>query len=190
MWVEALQRGDKEAFTVLYRHYSPRLYAGILRVVKDPLSAEEITQELFTRVWLKRELPGLQENFAGYIYRIGQRLVIDFFRTLKTDKKRLQKFKKLAEEHYNPVEELLLEKECSLLLNKAIDQLSPQQKRVYKLVKQEGYTYKKASEIMGISPLTVKEYLVTGKKNLQQYMLNNMDATLLVIWLLSQSAVV
>lgn len=184
--MEALQRGDREAFTVLYRHYSPQLYSGILRIVKDPLSAEEIIQELFTRVWLKREVPGLQENFAGYIYRIGQRLVFDFFRQLKADKKRLQKFTKLSEAQYNPVEELLLQKECSLLLNKAIEQLSPQQKRVYKLVKEEGYTYKKASEIMGISPLTVKEYLVTGKKNLQQYMLNNMDATLLALFLLAQ----
>ena len=189
MWVEALQKGDTEAFTVLYRHYSSQLYSGILRIVKDPVSAEEITQELFTRVWLKREVPGMQENFAGYIYRIGQRLVFDFFRKLKSDKKLQQKFTKLASEQYNPVEELLLQKECSQLLNKAIDQLSPQQRRVYKLVKQEGYTYKKASEIMGISPLTVKEYLVTGKKNLQQYMLNNMDATLLAVWLLSQSGI-
>ncbi len=186
--VAALQQGDKEAFTVLYRHYSPQLYSGILRIVKDPLTAEEITQELFTKVWVKREMPGLQDNFAGYIYRIGQRLIFDFFRKLKSDQQLLQKFKKLAAENYNPVEEQLLEKECSLLLNKAISQLSPQQKKVYKLVKEEGYTYKKASEVMGISPLTVKEYLVTGKKNLQQYMLNNMDTTMILSWLLIQGS--
>lgn len=186
MWVAALQKGDREAFTVLYRHYSPQLYSGILRIVKDPLTAEEIIQDLFTKVWLKREMPGLQENFAGYIYRIGQRLVFDFFRKLKSDQQLLQKFKQHSARHYNPVEELLQEKECSLLLHKAIDQLTPQQKKVYKLVKQEGYTYKKASEIMGISPLTVKEYLVTGKKNLQQYMLNNMDTSVVIAWLLLQ----
>lgn len=186
-YVAAMQRGDKDAFTILYRHYSPRLYTGILRIVKDPLSAEEIIQELFTRVWMKRELPGLQENFTGYIYRIGQRLVFDFFRNLKKDRELLARFRKLAEEQYDPVEGELLRKESSKLLHRAIEQLSPQQQRVYQLVKVEGYTYKRTAEIMGISPLTVKEYLVTTKKALQHYMLNHMDHPLLIAGLLAGS---
>lgn len=184
-WVEALQQGDKEAFAVLYRHYSPRMYAGILRIIKDPLTTEEIIQELFTRIWLKRDVQGMRENFAGYIYRIGQHLVYDFFRKLKSDRQLKDRFRKLAEEHYDPIEEEVFQKESSQLLRQAIDQLTPQQKKVYQLVKEEGCTYKRTAEILGISPLTVKEYLVAGKKSIRHYMVNNMDSSLIMAWIIT-----
>ena len=80
-----MQAGSEEAFTVLYRHYSPRLYLNILGMIHDPLLAEEMVQELFTKIWQKREISGLQENFSGYIYRIAQHLVQDFFRKIKRE---------------------------------------------------------------------------------------------------------
>lgn len=179
-----MQRGDKEAFTALYRHYSPRLYAGVLRIVKDADIAEEIIQELFTRVWQKREMQGLQENFTGYIYRIGQRLVFDFFRKMKSDRLLQQRFRSLAESAYDPVEKAVIDKESSRLLQRALEQLSPQQQRVYQLVKVEGCTYKQTAEILGISPLTVKEYLVATKKSIQHFMLSHMDNSLLLaVWM-------
>ena len=74
-----MQSGSQEAFTLLYRHYSPRLYINIKRMVQDPVVAEEMVQELFTRVWKKRDYKGISEDFAGYIYRIAQNLIFDFF---------------------------------------------------------------------------------------------------------------
>jgi RNA polymerase sigma-70 factor (ECF subfamily) len=173
--VQAMQSGNEEAFTALYRHYSPQLYLNILKLVRDPLLAEEMVQELFTRIWLKRENKGLKENFAGYIYRTGQHLVHDFFRKLKRDRHLLERFRSFAETHYEHIEELLQQQESSALLRQAIERLSPQQKKVYELVKVEGCTYKKAAEIMGISPLTVKEYLTATNKSIRSYVLNHLD---------------
>lgn len=170
-----MQAGSEEAFTALYMHYSPRLYINILRVIKDPLLAEEIVQELFSRVWLKKENKGIGENFAGYIYTIGQNLVHDFFRKLKQDQKMMQKFKLLVEEEYEPIEEAMQYQQTTALLKKAVDQLSPQQKKAYELIKINGCSYKKAAEIMGISPLTIKEYLVASNKSIRNYILTHTD---------------
>jgi hypothetical protein len=46
---------------------------------------------------------------------------------------------------------------------------------VYKLVKENGYTYKKAAEDLGISPFTVKEYLVLANKSIRNYVLTHAD---------------
>jgi RNA polymerase sigma-70 factor (ECF subfamily) len=175
-----MQAGSKEAFTTLYLYYSPRLYINILRIVKDPLQAEEMVQELFSRVWLKKENKGIAENFAGYIYAIGQNLVHDFFRKLKKDQKMMERFKMLVKEDYEPIEEALQYRETTALLKKAVDQLSPQQKRVYELIKLNGYSYKKAAEIMGISPLTIKEYLVASNKSIRHYILTHTDPALVL----------
>lgn len=90
----------------------------------------------------------------------------------------MEKFKLLASEHYEHIEEAITNHQSSVVLQKAIEQLSPQQKKVYDLVKGEGYTYKKTAEIMNISPLTVKEYLVAANKSIRRYLLSHMNESL------------
>lgn len=185
--VKEMQQGSEVAFTTLYNHYGPRLYLNILRMVKDDGQAGEIVQELFTRVWQKRTCKGIGENFEGYIYRMAQNLVYDFFRRLKRDHELLRKFRTLVEENYEYIEENLHLKQHSHFLQKAIEQLPPQQKKVYELIKLNGFTYKKTAEIMGISPLTVKEYLVAVNKSIRHYILTHTDAAILVTVLLAAS---
>ena len=173
--IQEMQSGSEEAFTVLYHHYSPQLYLNILKLVRDPLLAEEMVQELFTRVWQKRANKGLAENFAGYIYRIGQHLVHDFFRKLKRDRRLRERFRASVTTTYEHIEETMQYRQSSVILERAIEQLSPQQKKVYELVKVEGCTYKMAAEIMGISPLTVKEYLTDTNKSIRRYVISHID---------------
>lgn len=182
--IAAMQGGDEKAFTLLYRHYSPQIYMNLLGIVRDPLIAEEMVQELFTRIWQKRESNGIAENFCGYMYRIGQHLVHDFFRRIKHDHQLRDRFRLLASQYYEPIEENLDHLQLSGILNQAVEQLPKQQKRVYELVRLEGLTYKKAAEIMGISPFTVKEYLVNSNKTIRHYVLSHAGGDALKLFLL------
>ena len=176
--IRQLRDGDQEAFTALYRYYSPILYVNIQRMVRDPLAAEELVQELFTRIWLKRTAKGIQEDFTGYVYRIAQNLVHDFFRRLKKDHALMERFKasiELVDKTAN-AEELLQKQQSKGIINNAIEHLPPQQKKAYKLVKEEGYTYQKAAENMGISPFTVKEYLSLANKSIRTYILSHVGS--------------
>jgi RNA polymerase sigma-70 factor (family 1) len=180
--VQELQAGNEEAFATLYRHYSPILYINVLKIVQDPAIAEEIIQELFTRVWQKKDAKGIAENFSGYLYRIAQNLVHDFFRRLRRDQQLMKRFGSIATRNYEDVEEQFYQKQSSEILQKAIDQLSQQQKKAYELVKTEGHTYKETAEIMGISPFTVKEYLAAAKKSIRDFLVNNINLLALLIF--------
>jgi RNA polymerase sigma factor (sigma-70 family) len=181
--VEAMQTGDQEAFTILYRHYSPLLYMNILRMLHDPQATEELVQELFTRIWQKRTCKGIKEDFTAYMYRIAQNLVNDFFRGLKKDHALMEKFRAFTAEADAAlsVEEKLQQQQTEGIINNAIEHLPPQQKKVYKLVKQNGYTYKKVAEDLGISPFTVKEYLVLANKSIRNYVDQHRELLLLVL---------
>ncbi len=165
--VQAMQSGSQEAFTTLYRHYSPLLYLNINKMIRDSELSEELVQELFTRIWQHRENRGITEDFTGYMYRIALNLVHDFFRRLKRDRKLRQRYITLVSEYYEHVEQQLHSQELSGILHQVIKQLPRQQQRAWQLVKVEGNTYKKAAEQMGISPLTVKEYLVAANKSIR-----------------------
>ncbi len=162
-----MQSGSEEAFTTLYKYYSPRLYLNILGMIRDPELAEELVQELFTRIWQKRDNQGLGEDFTGYIYRIALNLVYDLFRRIKRDRRLRQQFSSLAGEFYEDIEQRLHNEQLSSFLQQAIERLPKQQKKAYQLVRLEGQTYKKAAEEMGISPLTVKEYLVAATRSIR-----------------------
>jgi RNA polymerase sigma-70 factor (family 1) len=162
-----MKSGSEEAFTTLYNHYSPRLYLNILGMVRDPALAEELVQELFTRIWQRRSSKGISEDFTGYMYRVALNLVHDFFRRLKRDRRLRQRFTFLASEFYEHIEQQVEVQQLSSILQQAIEQLPKQQKRAYQLVKLQGQTYKKAAEAMGISPLTVKEYLSAANKSIR-----------------------
>ena len=147
-------------------------------MVRDTLAAEEMVQELFTRVWHKRNAKGLQEDFSGYMHRIAQNLVHDFFRRLKKDHALMERFRASIEETDKTAnaEEMLQRQQSQGIIHNAIEHLPPQQKKAYKLVKEEGFTYQKAAEDMGISPFTVKEYLSLANKSIRAYIINHVGS--------------
>jgi RNA polymerase sigma factor (sigma-70 family) len=150
----------------------------MLRMLHDPAATEELVQELFTRIWQKRTCKGIREDFSGYMYRMAQNLVFDFFRRLKKDHVLMERFKAITEEAdaTASAEDRLYQQQAAGIINSAIEHLPPQQKKVYKLVKQDGYTYKMAAGEMGISPFTVKEYLSLANKSIRNYVLSHVNS--------------
>ncbi|MBS1737079.1 MAG: RNA polymerase sigma-70 factor [Bacteroidetes bacterium] len=173
--LEQLKAGSAEAFSQLHRQYSVQMYANVLKMVKDEQVAEEIVQDIFTRIWQKRESIQIEHSFAAYIYRIAQNLVIDFYRKLKRERNLYNRFKAAATENYSHIEEALHDKEYATLLQNALDILPPQQKKVYQLCSLDGHSYKEAGSHLGISPLTVKEHLSKAKSSIRQFINNRMD---------------
>lgn len=176
--IEKLRLGDTRAFEQLYHHYSPRLYLNVLKMVKDETAAEELIQELFTKIWQKRAELQIESDFVAYLYRVAQNLVHDFFRKLLRDRKMLAHFKLMATANYDHIEAALSYKESEQLLKSALEKLSPQQRMVYVFCKVQGYTYKQTAEKMGISPHTVKEYLSKANSAVKIYLLANLEMNL------------
>lgn len=170
-----LREGNEPAFVQLYKRHSERLYLNMLKMVKDEQVAEELVQELFTKVWLKKDELNIESNFLAYLYRIAQNLVHDFFRKLNRDKKLYEHVTSIAVSHYEHIEQALHDREMEGLLVKALDQLSPQQRNVYQYCKIEGDTYKQAAEKLGISVHTVKEYLIKANKEVKNFLLSDPD---------------
>lgn len=170
-----LKAGNKEAFTILYKKFSVQIYCNVFKMVKDEACAEEIVQEIFTRIWQKREIINIDVSFAGYIYRIAQNCVYDYYRTLQRNRHLLDKFKDQITCNYLHVEEEIYKKERNFLLQKALDTLPPQQKKVYQHCVLEGCTYRDTAFKMEIGHNTVKEYLSKARMSIRTFLEKNMD---------------
>jgi RNA polymerase sigma-70 factor (ECF subfamily) len=82
--VQKAQRGDKEAFGMLYDSYVNKIYRFVYVKVSEKTEAEDITQQVFIRAWENINTFTFQGfPFSSWLYRIAHNAVIDLYRTKK-----------------------------------------------------------------------------------------------------------
>ena len=173
-----LQTGSADAFTQLYQAYAERLYYNILSLVKDGSTAEELVQDVFARIWQKRETIQIESNFGAYLFTASRNRVYDFFRKLDRDHHLYAAIKAAASSEYSYIEEALLNRENEHILQKAIKSLPQQRRRAFELCKIEGLSYKEASEKMGISLSTLKDHMANAREAIRIYVSKHHEITI------------
>lgn len=164
-----LSQGDKQAFDQLYEKYSSPLYLNLLKLTKSEEVAEELLQDIFLKIWNKRDTLDIHTGFGGYLFKISQNLVYDFFRKAKQDKALRQRITAVATENYTHIEETLLSKENRTLLQRAISTLPPVRQQIFRLCKLEGKTYEEVATLLGISVSTVNDHIVKATRHIRRF---------------------
>ena len=82
--IELSQRGDSEAFAHLYDHYVERIYRYVYFRVADRDLAEDITSQIFIKMWEKLPTYRIgQSTINAWLYRIAHNAVVDYYRSMK-----------------------------------------------------------------------------------------------------------
>ncbi|HWK05784.1 MAG TPA: RNA polymerase sigma-70 factor [Puia sp.] len=161
---------DQTAFSELFRRYDKRIYPFVLKMIRTPALAEEITHEIFIKIWKHRDkLPAIDQPEA-YILTIAARHTLDQIKKRLNENKMLQGLSASKEYYHNDTEEKLLLRDRVALVQQAIDQLPPQQRSVYELSRQDGMNYEQIAQQLQISPNTVRNHLVKALRFIRDYM--------------------
>jgi len=178
--LKRLQSGDQLAFEALYQNYSKEIYRKLVKMVKNVTLAEELTQDVFVKIWNKREVITIDQPFRYYLLTLTNNIVNDFYRKVARDRKLQDEIIAASTELYNPTEDHIYYKESKELMDEAIDSLPPQQKLVFKMCKMEGKSYDEVSKLLGISTSTISNHIVKGTKSIKIYFFNQKKGFLLV----------
>lgn len=179
-----LRQGDYEAFSFLYQSYSRPILGRIIHLVKSPEIAEEILQDLFMRIWEKRERVNPELPFKSFLFRIAQNLVYDHFRKVSLNHRFKAEFIQNNSEGYQHIEEELVFKQTQQQVMETIRTLPPQCQRVFILYKLEGKSYKEIGEMLAISKSTVNNHLTKANLLLKQQLPFYQNPTVMVCILL------
>lgn len=166
-----ISRGNESAFTEIFHRYDKRLFPFVLKMVKTEAIAEEIIQEIFIKLWVNRNKLAAIDRPDAYL------LTIAFNHTLDQIKKGIKERKMLHElagrlkneVSYNTEDTLLLRGSIALV-EQAVDQLPPQQKRVYTLSRQQGLKNEEIAKTLAISPNTVRNHLAEALRSIRFYL--------------------
>lgn len=155
-----LAEGNEFTFKAIIDFYKERFYSASLKMTHCGDIAEEIVQEVFVNLWIKRVQVAAATNPEGYLFAMLHNSIHAHFRKLALEKAMKKKIGQQSEDiDSNPIEEVLLAKEDREIFEGVINQLPSQQRIVYKLSKQQGLSRQQIACQLHISPHTVKNHL-------------------------------
>ena len=168
-----------EKVEVLFRKYYAALCKSLYKVLRDATIAEDIVQEVFLKVWEKRESLQMDEAVQSYLYRSCYNTALNFLKQQKrnTDIDSLE----LSVAGADTAEKDLsfLEAEAEIL--KAIDALPPKTKLVFSLSRFEELSYKEIAERLDISVKSVEKHMGIALQRLRENLKDYLVAVFLVL---------
>jgi RNA polymerase sigma-70 factor (ECF subfamily) len=162
--LERIANADEAAFREIFDLYRERFYAAALKLTRSPDTSEEIVQEIFVTLWLRRSALLKVRDPRAYLFAVAYHHISGHFRKLAREKRMIQALSFRYNGSECSTEDRLIDKENQLLLQHLIHQLPPQQQLIYQLSRKEGLSRDEIAHRLDISPHTVKNHLLKAMK--------------------------
>jgi RNA polymerase sigma-70 factor (ECF subfamily) len=172
--IRLAQQGNAGAFETLYQLHSRRVYALCLRMLNDPLEAEDLTQEAFLQLFRKIHTFRGESAFSSWLHRLTANLVLMRFRKKKLQLTSLDEAAPGDDENSRPALEIgapdlqLIGLFDRMILQKAIAQLPQGYKSMFILHDVQGYEHKEIARMFGCSTGNCKSQLHKARKRLRE----------------------
>ena len=175
-----ISAGNEKAFRAIFDLYKVELFSVVTRLTKSQVIAEEIIQEVFISLWISREHLIKVEEPASYIYRILFNRTSNYLRKEANQHRIIKAAMQHTQSSSDATEQLVDVNDTEHLIEKALGQLPPRQKTVYKLHCQQGLSNDEIASQLHVSQHTIKSHLSKAIGFIRTYLGNtSMVAALL-----------
>ncbi|MBW7891254.1 MAG: sigma-70 family RNA polymerase sigma factor [Chitinophagaceae bacterium] len=181
-----LSEGDIRAFTVLFNQYKNKIYTLAFKITGSVFLAEETVQEIFTKLWIRRQELSAIVNFNAWFNTITRNYLFSLMKSQAAREAREAFFADQISYSSGDADQDILLKQTEALLRNALCALPPQQNKVYHLIRMQGMKKEEVAVKLNLSKETVKSHLSKAIKNIRAYYMTHKDSV--VTWLLILSA--
>lgn len=181
--ISALRSGDRKIFAQIYAQQSQPLFTKLHSLVRSEKIAQDLLQELFIKLWLKKNTLEIHTNLSAYLNRMAANLAYDYFRKTAREQKLRAAFLEHFEPSFDPSVPESQDQGLEEALNLLIEDLPPQRRKVLQLCKLQGKSYQEAGSILGISASTVNDHIVKATKILRAQLLEKKSLSAVILLL-------
>ncbi|MCE5226227.1 MAG: RNA polymerase sigma-70 factor [Porphyromonadaceae bacterium] len=168
--IKKLIDSDEEAFCELYALYKNRLMYFAMKFLKSKEFAEDVFQDAFASVWQNRRFLNPESPFSAYIYTIVRNRILNLLSTFENEKKLKESILSSAIEIDNETSQSILDADLSAIIEKAIENLTPQQSKVFEMSRKQFMSHKEIAAELGISVYTVQQHISTSLRLIRTYL--------------------
>jgi RNA polymerase sigma-70 factor (ECF subfamily) len=157
--------GDVCAFEALYRAHLPRVYS-LVRRLTGGRDADELTQDVFVRVWQKLGSFRGEASFTTWLHRLTVNIVIERFRSEQATRRRMLD----GDAVFGTLSGPLVSHELPMDFEAALEKLPDGAREIFVLHDVEGYKHHEIGTLLGISPGTSKAQLHRARMMLRKHL--------------------
>ena len=161
------QDGDQTAYKKLFLHFYPRLLSFSYAITHCRESSEEAVSDVFLNIWRNRATLEQISNFGLYLYVSTKNISLNYLaRQKRTQLLFLDEAKtEFSSLYYNP-EQMMITAEMFKRIQAAVQSLPPRCQLIFKLIKEDGLSYKEVAELLHLSKKTVENQMTIALRKL------------------------
>lgn len=171
-----IAESNQVAFKKLYDLLFKRMVQFAMAIVKDQSAAVAIVDEVFVKFWKNRQKASTINNLRVYFYTAVKNTALNYL-SQNVKEQKIESFDYVdfqVNDNITP-EQLMITSELFSKIKVAINNLPSKCKIIFKLVREDGLTYKEVSKILNISENTVDAQLVIAVKRIREALKSHID---------------
>lgn len=165
--VVRLINNDQDAFCELYARYKERLLYFAVKFVKSHEFAEDIYHDAFSVIWQGRRFLDPEKTFSSYLYTIVKNRILNILRDIENDQKLKSYILSNALDYSDVTDQHIQRNELEIILDKALKKLTPRQRQIFEMSRNEQMTHKEIADKLSISVFTVQEHISISLKSIK-----------------------
>jgi len=180
-----LSRGNLFAFNFIYKKYCDIVYANICKYVKNEIFAEDILQEVFLALWENRIKIKTDISVAGWLFRVSYNKSIAVLKKQLKEQIYAAETQNISDRHFLILDNKEIEYQNKVsILEEAVNCLPAQKQKVYRLNKFDNMKPEEISEELGLTVISVKDYIKQSSKQVKQYVQLKYPTLIFVLFVL------
>jgi RNA polymerase sigma-70 factor (family 1) len=165
--ISLLREGNQDAYTEIYNRYKWLLHTHAYKKLGDRDAANDVIQELFTSLWLKREDIYLTTTLSAYLYTAVRNRVLNVIEHRMVESKYIDSLADYANGFVAATDHLVRENQFNAIIEKEIAALPPKMREVFELSRKAHLSHREIAEHLHISEQTVTKQVKNALKILR-----------------------
>lgn len=179
LYIKGLKEGNRLVFEQIFREYYPLLCNYARRYTHDKLTAEEIVQDFFCKLWDRHDEIIINTFFGSYMRKSVVNHCLNHFRKNETEKKIIDHNNDLEETH--GTNDYDSDGELDSILAKALLELPEKRREIFQMSRFEGLKYQEIAEKLNINIKTVETQMSRSLEFMRQYLKDFISVIALII---------
>ena len=185
--LQLIAEGDESAFRQLFDEHWQNIYGVAYMLTKSRPMAEDMIQEIFMKLWIKRKQLPKVENFRNYLFIVARNHIFNELKKRSTDILFTNHLVEYFGDTKETPEKKLLQKEAEQIIGGIVERLPQQQKMIYRLSREEGLSRHEMADRLGITPNTVRNHLARALEMIRHELQRDVNGLLLWICMIEIS---
>jgi len=178
-----VKRGIKQAYQELFERFAPRIFQFSRTYLKNAADSEELVQDVFLKIWEKREKLDSSKNIKAFVFKIAVNTIYDFIRRKNLEQafhdfSRSQEGSPAPNTWHEVIWNEMLEN-----LDELVAQMPDQRRRIFKLSRKEGLSSEEIARQLNLSRRTVENQLYRATAFLKKHFKTDSFISLLFFYL-------